>query len=92
MLIIDLLIAMTLEHIFWYIKGGTLRYREVTVQKQRILDKRYERNPERFVHGHPIVPMPPETEAINAIAETGEDLVIDDRVNFPTLSAAGYVK
>ena len=70
----------------------TGRYREVAVQKQRILDKRYERNPERFVHGHPIVPMPPETVAIDPIAETGEDLVIDDRVNFPTLSAAGYVK
>jgi putative transposase len=70
----------------------TGRYREVAVEKQRILDKRYERNPERFVHGHPIVPMPPETVAINPITKTGEDLVIDDRVNFPTLSAAGYVK
>jgi putative transposase len=70
----------------------TGRYREVAVQKQRVLDERYERNPERFVHGHPIVPMPPEIVAINPIAETGEGLVIDNRVNFPTLSAAGYAK
>ncbi len=36
--------------------------------------------------------MPPETVAINPILETGDDTIIDDRVNFPTLTAAGYVK
>jgi len=70
----------------------TGRYREVAVQKQCVLDERYERHPERFVRGRPVVPMPPETVAINPIAKSGEDLVLDDRVNFPTLSAAGYVK
>ena len=67
-------------------------YREVAVQKQRVLDERYKRNPERFVRGRPTVPMPPETVAINPIVDSGDDTVVDDRVNFPTLSAAGYVK
>ncbi len=57
-----------------------------------MLDERYERNPERFVRGRPIVPTPPETVAINPIVEPGDDTMVDDRVNFPTLSAAGYVK
>ena len=70
----------------------TGRYHEVAVQKQRVLDGRYERHPERFVRGRPIVPMPPETVAINPIVESGDDNAIDDRVNFPTLTAAGYVK
>ena len=70
----------------------TGRYREVAVQKQHALDGRYKRNPERFVRGRPAVPMPPETVAINPIVEFGDDAVVDDRVNFPTLSAAGYVK
>ncbi len=67
-------------------------YHEVARQKQRVLDERYERNSERFVRGGPIVPMPPETVAINPVVDTGDDTMIDDRVNFPTLSAAGYVK
>ncbi len=67
-------------------------YHEVAAQKQRVLDERYARNPERFVRGRPTVPLPPETVAINPILETGDDTIIDDRVNFPTLTAAGYVK
>ncbi len=67
-------------------------YHEVAAQKQRVLDERYARNPERFVRGKPTVPMPPETVAINPILETGDDTITDDRVNFPTLTAAGYVK
>jgi len=67
-------------------------YHEVARQKQRVLDERYGRNPERFVRGRPTVPMPPETVAINPVVDTGGDTIIDDRVNFPTLSAAGYVK
>jgi hypothetical protein len=35
--------------------------REVAVQKQRALDESYERNPERFVRGHSIALIPPET-------------------------------
>ena len=67
-------------------------YHEVARQKQRALDARYERHPERFVRGRPTVAMPPETVAINPIAEAGEDSMNDARVNFPTLAAAGYVK
>ncbi len=70
----------------------TGRHHEVARCKQRALDDRYERNPERFVRGRPTVSMPPETVAINPIEATGDDLIIDDRVNFPTLTAAGYVK
>jgi len=65
---------------------------EVAKQKQRALDDRYEHNPERFVRGRPTVSMPPETVAINPVIESGEDSIIDDRVNFPTLTAAGSVK
>ena len=67
-------------------------YHEVARQKQRALDDRYERHPERFVHGRPTVAMPSETVAINPVIGTGEDSMIDARVNFPTLTAAGYVK
>ena len=61
-------------------------------QKQRALDDRYQRNPERFVRGRPLVPMPPRTVAINPVVPTEEGTVVDARVNFPTLTAAGYVK
>lgn len=67
-------------------------YHEVARQKQRALDARYERHPERFVHGRPTVAMPPEAVAINPVLEAGEDSMFDVRVNFPTLTAAGYVK
>jgi hypothetical protein len=30
--------------------------------------------------------------AINPVIESGEDSMIDARVNFPTLTVAGYVK
>lgn len=70
----------------------TGRYQEVAKQKQQALDDRYEQNPERFVRGKPTVKMPPTTVAINPIVETQGDIAIDDRVNFPTLTAAGYVK
>lgn len=67
-------------------------YHEVARQKQRALDHRYEPNPERFVRGRPTVSMPPEAVAINPVLAAGGDSIIDDRVNFPTLRAAGYVK
>jgi putative transposase len=64
----------------------------VARQKQQTLDGRYERHPERFVRGRPTVAMPPETVAINPVVESGEHSMIEERVNFPTLTAAGYVK
>lgn len=67
-------------------------YRDIAVVKQRALDARYELNPERFVKGRPILPMPPTTVAINPITATDDDEAVDDRVNFPTLTAAGKVK
>ncbi len=71
----------------------TGRYREVAKQKQRALDERYKRTPERFVRGRPSVRMPPITVAINPIVTNREDEPMTaDRVNFPTLTAAGYVK
>ncbi len=69
----------------------TGRYRAVAEQKQRALDARYAHNPERFVKGRPAVKLPPAFVAINPItAEDGGNLLID-RVNFSTLTAAGYV-
>ena len=67
-------------------------YHAVSRQKQRALDDRYECNPERFVRGRPTVAMPPETVAINPVVVSGEHSMIEPRVNFPTLTAAGYVK
>ena len=70
----------------------TGRYREVAKQKQQALDARFEKNPERFVKGHPQVKMPPKFVAINPIdIEEGKASAISDYVNFPTLTAAGYV-
>lgn len=67
----------------------TGRYKAIAEQKQRALDVRYEQNPERFVKGRPRVKSPPAFVAINPIpAEEGGEMIAD-RVNFPTLTAAG---
>ena len=65
-------------------------YIEVARIKQAALDKRYVTNPERFVNGPPTVKLPPSEVSINPIS--AEDLAAGaiDKVNFPTLSAAGY--
>jgi len=70
----------------------TGRYHAVAEDKQRALDERYALNPERFVKGPPRVAMPPTTVAINPIMPDEDGVILDGRVNFPTLSAAGYVK
>lgn len=67
----------------------TGRYVEVARLKQQALDASYERNPERFVRGRPTVAMPPESVSINPVVPD-ENGIVDDRVNFPTLTAAGY--
>ena len=68
------------------------RYRDVAKDKQRALDERYRQSPERFVKGRPMVSMPPTSVAINPIVPDNDGTVAVDRVNFPTLTAAGYVK
>jgi putative transposase len=71
----------------------TGRYREVAARKQQVLNARYQRHPERFVQGRPTAPMPPSEVAINPIMEPEADGVrMADTVNFPTLTAAGYMK
>ena len=70
----------------------TGRYQKLVINKQQALDERYALNPERFVKGRPMVSMPPLSVAINPITETADGSIVDDRVNFPTLTAAGYVK
>jgi len=70
----------------------TGRHRDVAKLKQLALDARYALNPERFVHGRPTVAMPPASVAINPILPNEEGIIVDDRVNFPTLAAAGYKK
>lgn len=80
------LAGFTPEQVF---TGG---YLEVAKQKQRALDVRFEKTPERFVQGRPRVKLPPEFAAINPIAIDGAGhSTLSDRVNFPTLTAAGYV-
>ena len=70
----------------------TGRYHDIANDKQQALDAGYQNHPERFAKGRPIVPMPPETVAINPIAPNDDGEFVDDRVNFPTLAAAGYMK
>ena len=70
----------------------TGRYRDVVEQKQRALDERYRQNPERFVRGRPRASLPPATVAINPVEPSTDGTMDADRVNFPTLTAAGYVK
>jgi len=67
-------------------------YHEIAKAKQHALDLGYQKHPERFAKGRPIVPMPPKTVAINPITANDDGEYVDDRVNFPTLTAAGYVK
>ena len=69
----------------------TGRYQGVAEQKQRALDERYKQNPERFVKGRPAVRLPPAFVAINPIPAEDGGKILADHVNFPTLTAAGYV-
>lgn len=59
---------------------------------QLALDERYAMNPKRFVRGRLTVPMAPTSVAINRIEPAADGKVVDDRVNFPTLDAAGFEK
>lgn len=65
-------------------------FSQVAETKQAAMDARYALNPERFVKGRPMVKMPPTEVAINPIS--AEDIAegVVDKVNFPTLHAAGY--
>jgi hypothetical protein len=49
-------------------------------------------NPERFIKGRPMVAMPPLSVAINPIVQSEDGSILDDRVNFPILTAKRYVK
>jgi putative transposase len=69
----------------------TGHYKAVAEQKQRVLDARYEQNPERFVRGRPTAKLPPDFVAINPICADEEGDAQADHVNFPTLTAAGHV-
>jgi putative transposase len=70
----------------------TGRCHEVAKHKQQAMDTRFERNPERFVKGRPCVKLPPRFVAINPIvSEESANSAGSDSVNFPTLTAAGYV-
>ena len=70
----------------------TGRYHDVAKQKQQTLDACFAQNPERFVRGRPSVRLPPTFVAINPIiTENSANTLMCDRVNFPTLTAAGYM-
>ncbi len=68
----------------------TGRCNEVAKTKQLALDTRFRENPERFSHGRPRVKMPPEFVAINPLGNE-DGGVVSENVNFPTLTAAGYI-
>lgn len=67
-------------------------YHDIANDKQQALNAFYYKHPERFSKGRPMVPMPPKSVAINPIKPSDDGEFVDDRVNFPTLTAAGYVK
>lgn len=70
----------------------TGQYHQVAKEKQEVLNAHYDLNPERFVKGRPSVQLPPAFVAINPISiEEGAQPPEADHVNFPTLSAAGYL-
>lgn len=60
----------------------------VAATKQAALDAQYARYPERFVHGPPLVTLPPEEVSINPITEEERAAGLTSEVNFPTLPAA----
>ncbi len=64
----------------------TGRYHEVAAIKQLALDNRYARNPERFVHGRPIIKLPPEQVLINPVTPEDIENGVSTAVNFPTLN------
>ena len=64
----------------------TGRYLEISKDKQRSLDQRYERNPERFVKGRPRASMPPKSVKINPITAQDLEEGVSNVVNFPTLT------
>lgn len=70
----------------------TGHYHEIAKLKQQALDARYACNPERFVRGRPAVRMPPTSVAINPVLPNEDGIIVEERVNFPTLPAAGYAK
>ncbi len=68
----------------------TGRYADVAQTKQAALNNRYATYPERFVKGRPRIKLPPTEVSINPISAEEIASGVIDRVNFPTLSAAGY--
>jgi putative transposase len=64
----------------------TARYVDVAAEKQRALDARYARNPERFVAGPPRVAQPPSCVCINPVTPEQIEAGADTAVNFPTLN------
>ena len=67
-------------------------YRDIAQSKQNVLDAAYQKHPHRFAKGRPIVSMLPQSVAINPIKPSEKGKLVADNVNFPTLTAAGYVK
>jgi len=65
----------------------TGEYQLLAKRQQAVLDEAYQRHPERFVQGPPVVKMPPEHVYINPVIEEGKH-VPESGVNFPTLPRA----
>ena len=63
-------------------------YRSVAAIKQAALDAQYARHPQRFVHGPPVVALPPEEVSINPITEEERAAGVSCEVNLPTIPAA----
>lgn len=63
----------------------TGQYLEVAKIRQTALDEAFDKHPQRFTKGRPIVQMPPSEVCINPIPEDADQATIEKGVNFPTL-------
>ncbi|NKC15310.1 MAG: hypothetical protein GKR94_24890 [Gammaproteobacteria bacterium] len=63
----------------------TGRYHDAVADKQRALDERYARPPQRFVNGQPRFPLPPAPVVINPVTPEPLAAGAPELVNVPTL-------
>ena len=64
-------------------------YRTLAAERQTLMDKAYEEHPERFIHGKPVIHLPPDVVSINPVPEDADENGAESGVNFPTLKRAG---
>ncbi len=62
----------------------TGEYKTIALTKQAALDQAYEKHPERFSQGTPLIALPPSDVYINPVPADADKAIIEKEVNFPT--------